>query len=408
MSGADHWPRRPGPLLDWLIGDGRGITATADLLAALVERMVESGIPLARMTLHVRTLHPLIAGERFLWRRGVDEVEVGFAEHGILASDTYGQSPIRLIYEDEVAAVHQRLDVEGALPFPIYEDLRAEGLTDYVALPCHFNDRRRAALTFATDRAGGFSSEDLSRIDDLVPALAPILEAQSTRRIAVNILNTYVGPRAGQQVLDGQIRRGDGETINAAIWFCDLRGFTGLSARYDRDTLIELLNTYFQAMAEPVARYGGETMKFIGDAMLAMFPMSQPNACVAALKASLEAREAMQAINAERVADGQDPLGFGIALHVGDVMYGNIGAPDRLDFTVIGPAMNIAERVQELCKSLGYEILATSTFAALAPLSYRRLGRYPLRGLAEPVTIYVPNELGERIARAVEPVGAEA
>lgn len=391
LIGLKTWPRRPSSLLAWLLGEGRSIESTRDLIQALSNRLLVEGLPLARVTLHTRTLHPLFIGRRYLWLRGVDAVDVLDAEIAMLGTEGWTRSPIRAVIEEGASAVRQRLDVPGSpLEFPIYEELRNEGLTDYVALPLLLTKLGAIAMTFATDRPGGFTTEDLIALYDLLPALAPILEAHSTRRLAVNVLNTYVGRQAGERILDGHIHRGDGETINAALWYCDLRGFTALSAKHDRDTLIGILNTYFEAMAEPVARYGGETLKFIGDAMLAMFPMSKRGACLGALNAALEARAAMGALNTERVARGEDPLGFGIALHVGDVMYGNIGAPDRLDFTVIGPAVNTVARLEELCKSLGRTVLATHAFASLSPFSYERIGRHRLRGLPEPITVFTP------------------
>ncbi|WGF86484.1 adenylate/guanylate cyclase domain-containing protein [Marinivivus vitaminiproducens] len=371
-------------------------------MKALCDRLVAEGLPLARTTLHARTLHPLIVGQRFLWQRGVEEIDVLNAEFALLESQSWVLSPIRMLLEEGAAAVRQRLDVpEVPLTLPLYEELRAEGLTDYVALPLTNSKTSAVSMTFATDRPGGFTTEELIELYDLLPALAPILEVHSVRRLAVNVLNTYVGRQAGELILDGRIHRGDGETINAALWYCDLRGFTALSARHDRDTLIGILNAYFEAMAEPVARYGGETLKFIGDAMLAMFPMSRRGACLEALNAALEARAAMGQLNRERMAAGHEPLGFGIALHVGDVMYGNIGAPDRLDFTVIGPAVNMVVRLQELCKTLGRTVLSTNAFASLSPFSYERIGRHHLRGLPEPITVFTPLEPGADEALAL-------
>lgn len=395
MSEADElpvWPRRPGRTLRWLMAEGRRAPDVARLLRGLVGHLAEDGLPLGRATVHIRTLHPLFLGVRYLWQRDVDTIDVAKAEHGVLETPTYLNSPMRLLFDGEAGGVRQRLDLDDdvPLPFPFYEELRAQGLTDYVALPLTFASGRRHAVTFAADRPGGFTTEDLIRIDDLIPVLEPLLEVHAVRKVAVNILDTYVGRRAGQRVLDGYIKRGDGETIRAAIWFSDLRGFTQLSARHDRDTLIAMLNDHFETMAEPVARHGGETLKFIGDAMLAMFPLTHKGACDAALSAARDAMAGMARLNERRRAAGEEALGYGIVLHAGDVMYGNIGAPDRLDFTVIGPAVNVAERVQELCKSLGETVLATSEFAALAPLAYRRLGRYPLRGVEAPVTVYVP------------------
>ena len=184
-------------------------------------------------------------------------------------------------------------------------------------------------------------------------------------RLARTLLETYVGPHASEHILNGSTRRGSGTTVGAAILVCDLRGFTAISELWPRDDVIALLNDYFDAMSDPVERHGGEILKFIGDGMLAIFPLNAPNACDELLAAVREARQGMAELNVRRVAAGMDPLGYGIGVHAGDVMYGNIGSRKRLDFTVIGPAVNVAARLETLTKEVGRDALFSSTFVGL-------------------------------------------
>ena len=270
---AGHWPAARSPTLDWLVGEARLLPNGRSLLRALCERLVAAGLPLARASFHIRILHPQLFGMGYYWQRGSDEIRVFRAEHGIQETSLYQQSPMRILFEG-AGAVRQRLDLpDVAFRFPLFYELRAEGLTDYVALPVTFSDGKIHGTTWSSDRPGGFSSSDLAQIYDLLPAFSLLLEIYLNRRIAITLLDTYVGHAAGERILRGQITRGSGETVRAAIWFCDLRGFTALAERLDRDRLLACLNEYFDRMAKPVEDHGGEILKFIGDAMLAMFPL---------------------------------------------------------------------------------------------------------------------------------------
>ena len=204
------------------------------------------------------------------------------------------------------------------------------------------------------------------------------------------MLDTYVGQHAGKHILEGQITRGSGETIKAAIWLCDLRGFTAMAERQPRDRMIACLNDYFDRMATPVKHHGGEILKFIGDAMLAVFPLDEDRACERALAAATDARAAMRRWNAERQEQGDKALNFGIALHAGDVMYGNIGTADRLDFTIIGPAVNMTSRMERLCRRLDLDLLVSDSFAKMcaSQASLRALGTHQLEDIVRPVELF--------------------
>ena len=394
MDVADgyEWPVYRTRSLTRLVRESGGTPYLDHLFAHVCAGLHAEGLPIDRATMHVRTLHPLFYGARMLWRPGLTEAEIFPVNHDVLDAPGFRHSPIRALY-DGAEAIRQRLDLPshpGDDDFSIYADLREEGFTDYVALPLTSTDDRRHAVTFATKRAKGFATADLMRVDDLLPILSMTAEIRLNRRIAKNLLNTYVGPRAGERVLSGQITRGSGSTVSAAIWLCDMRSFTAISERWPFDDVIGRLNDYFDAMGGAVERHGGEILKFIGDGMLAIFPLVEDDACLRALRAAVDARTAVMELNTQKYDALGEPLGFGIALHVGDVMYGNIGSATRLDFTVIGPAVNTAARLEGLTKQVGRQILLTGPFAAQVgdqPRKFVPLGHFPLRGVGEPVEV---------------------
>jgi adenylate cyclase len=388
-----HWPKHPGPILDWLVGEARHLPDGGAVLRELSKRLVVAGLPLRRASFHIRTLHPQLFGMGFYWQRGSEEVRVFEAQHGIQATALFRQSPMRALFEG-AGAVRQRLDLQDVtFAFPLFYELRDEGLTDYLALPMTFSDGKIHGTTWSSDRPGGFESSHIAMIEDLLPAYGLLLEIHLNRRIAINILDTYVGHHAGQRILEGQITRGSGQTVQAAIWFCDLRGFTALSESKGRDEILGYLNWFFDCMAAPVEQQGGEILKFMGDAMLAIFPLETEQACARAVQAAIDARSAIAERNVELLAAGREPLGFGIALHVGEVMYGNIGAVDRLDFTVIGPAVNLTSRIEALSRILGPSILVSDTFVQRCSSlpcagAFRSLGTHHLAGIARPVELF--------------------
>ncbi len=386
------WPTFPSAALDWLVRESGTIPFVDNLLAELCSRLTLEGLPLARVSLHLRTLHPQFLGARMLWHRGMDTAELSLVGHSMRDDPRFLHSPVRALYEG-AEGIRHRLDVhdDGGDEYSIYEELRAEGLTDYVALPLVTTDGKRHATSWSTDQPGGFTTEHLVSISDLMPVLTMAVEIRMNRRIAKNLLNTYVGERAGERVLAGDITRGSGTTIQAAIWNCDLRSFTMISEHWPRDDVISSLNDYFDAMGAPVTKYGGEILKFIGDGMLAIFPLEEEDACVRALRAAIEARQAMIELNERREAQGFERLGYGLALHVGDVMYGNIGTTTRLDFTVIGPAVNTTARLEGLTKVLHRRVVLSAPFAyrcGCSPDFLEPLGSYPLRGVGEPLAVF--------------------
>jgi len=393
---------RPGQELDpvarWLVEETRPIADSPALLAGFANRLVETGLPLARLFVGLRTLHPQVLALSHYWRRGGAVTEVTPRPHGAMQTDLYLASPVRLIFEHRVDEL--RRDLEHATPpfeFPIFAELKAEGITDYLLMPLRFSGDWLNTITIATDRPGGFREAELERFRALLPLLALVLEIREDKRVARTLLSTYLGPEAGRRVLAGQVQRGEGISTAAALFYCDLRGFTRMSEALPRAQLIAMLNDYFATMAEPVERHGGEILKFIGDAMLAIFPIAddldRDRACVTALAAAREAVAAMDELNRRRRAAEEIELSAGIALHTGTVMYGNIGAPERLDFTVIGPAVNLVVRLERLCRTLGRRVVASDRFASPCGLSLVSLGRHELPGVSDPVEVFgLPEE----------------
>lgn len=347
--------------------------------------------------MHLRTLHPQLVGATLEWRPGMREAAVRLHDRSTIATPAYLESPVRALFEG-AEAIRERLDSCGAGSDPRYAilaELRAEGFTDYVALPMTFTDGKRHASSWATRRPGGFATTELLELDDLLPLLAMALEIRLNRRIARILLETYVGPRAGRRILEGEITRGSGETLRAAIWYTDLRGFTRLSQHTPLDRLLAVLNRYFDIVGDAVTAHGGEILKFIGDGVLAVFPLETGEACTRAYEAALATCRGMREWNEERRAYGESPIGFGLALHVGDVLWGNVGTATRLDFTVVGPAVNVAARLEELSKALGHQIVLSEAFVdgcTEARSRLVRLGRFALRDVDRSLEVYTVPE----------------
>lgn len=391
------------PDVQWLVTTGRTEAGARELVAELCKHLVATGLPLARMMLSMRTLHPLVAARGIFWRRGnagcTEQVDRG---HSILGEEVYLRSPLRPAYEQGQAVRRRLVGPDARLDFPVLEELRDEGLTDYLVLPVRFTDGVQAVTTWATDRAEGFAEADIARLRALIPVLALLIEVHARREVSSTLLDTYIGGAAGRRVLNGQIKRGDNETIRAVLWYCDLRGFTPLTERMDGASVIRILNEYFERMVEPVRERGGEVLKFIGDAMLAIFPLAERDvdiACKGALKAAREALQSMQAHSQACAECGVPDLQFGIALHLGDVIFGNIGAPDRLDFTVIGPAVNRVVRIEEMCRTLQHEVLVSADVARHVDEPLVSVGRHVLRGVGETVELFtLPDHVDTRAA----------
>jgi adenylate cyclase len=397
-------PLSNNALIDWLLREGVSIPLPRDLVGRLALHMVQVGLPVCRLRITIRTLHPQYLGTTYTWTRGSNEVEEFLPTFEILLTDQYLKSPYAAIF-DGAGGIRRRLDIPGiALDYPILEDLRDAGATDYIALPLLFSDGKIAALTLAANRPGGFTTVELETVYQMLPVLAQVMECHALRCTAMTILETYLGRHSGARVLKGLIKRGDGEDIHAVIWFSDLRGSTRLADRMPRQAFLQLLNDYFECMAGAVLDHGGEVLRFIGDAALAIFPIDSISArpqdcpehiraCETALEAARDAVRRVVAVNAKREARGDRTIGFGIGLHLGEVLYGNIGTPQRLEFSVVGAAANEAARIESMTKALGRLVLISETVAQVARRPLVDLGSHALRGVSDPQRLFTLPDL---------------
>ncbi|KYK47436.1 adenylate cyclase [Bradyrhizobium liaoningense] len=392
MTAPDNLAPTPADgVIDWLTNGTRDERFIDDIFAQMCIRLQQDGIPVKRATLHVLINHPQWLGARMMWSDGSREAEIALVDYEVRERPEYIGSAAHEIH-DGATELRERLEQDSSLgrKHALYDEMRAKGLTDYVAWPLYHTLGKRHIVTFATDRPGGFADAHIAGLKKLLPVLALVSEIRIKNRLARTLLETYVGSHAGELILAGATRRGTGTTVRAAIMICDLRDFTKISDNWPRDDVIDLLNDYFDAMSEPIARHGGEILKFIGDGLLAIFPLSAPGACANLLHAVAEARQAMAALNERNKGTGRAPLNYGIGVHVGDVMYGNIGSTSRLDFTVIGPAVNMASRLEALTKTIGKKVLLSRAFAELVEKEFalEHVGQHAVRGFNEPIDLF--------------------
>jgi adenylate cyclase len=310
----------------------------------------------------------------------------------VVQGDAYRNSPVAKVTDTRQVLRVRLEDPASPPPFPMLADLARQGATDYVIAPLVLSGGQVSAFSFASDRPGGFRDEEVETILAFVPILALRHELRIANHALESLLGVYLGKNAGRRVLAGAFRRGTGELIRAAIWYSDMRGFTTLGDRLPPRELVALLDRYFTAIGTPIEEHGGEILKFIGDAVLAIFPIVGDDAsapCREALRAAEEAFRALRSLNEERACVGEAPLETGVALHLGEVMYGNIGGRERLDFTVIGRSVNEVARVEALCKELGRPLLVTAAFAeAVGDPGIVSVGKHALRGVAAPHEIF--------------------
>lgn len=389
-ANSGGWPLFRTSVLDWLVHETRTERYIDNILVQMCERLSASGVPVTRASMHFRLLHPQWFGARMIWRTGMPEAEIDTFDFSVETSEQYLTSPANDIFHG-VDEIRSKLTAKAVgKHYPLFDELSAGGFTDYVAWPLDHTFGKRHVVTFATDVVGGFSEHQVSLLRDLVPVLALVTEIRVKNILSRTLLETYVGPHASEQILAGATRRGSGTTVSAAIMICDIRDFTALSDLWPRDDVIEMLNCYFDALSEPIEARGGEILKFMGDGLLAIFPLSDQDACANLLAAIREGRAAMEICNAENEGHGRPVLRYGVGVHVGDVMYGNIGSRTRLDFTAIGPAVNVASRLETLTKDVKRPVLLSGAFAAMAGTTDEldSLGLFPLRGLGDPTDVF--------------------
>ncbi|MDA1098259.1 MAG: DUF427 domain-containing protein [Proteobacteria bacterium] len=373
-----------GPLVDWLLRDAWMCKTQEELTEQFGRKMVDIGVPLWRLSVGIRTLHPQLASRNYRWLRGGDGVMAFGMPQGMLLQPAYLDSPVRHVSEG-LGGVRQRLDLAGETEFrfPVMDDLRAQGGTDYVAMPLPFSDGQINTMTLTSDHPQGFSTADLGAVFQCVFGLSRFYETMTLRQNTRTLLTTYLGQRSGTRVLNGETQRGAGEEIRAAILYCDLRDSTQLAASLPRGAYLDLLNNYFEIVSEPILSRWGEVLKFIGDAVLAIFPVEGDPA-----KACGLARDAALEIVARLAETDQPPLRCAIGVHLGEVTFGNVGAPERLDFTVIGSAAILAARLSEHCKVLDQSLLFSGAVQQALPEAMVPLGGHALHNISEATEIY--------------------
>ena len=308
-------------VVEWLADGARSAPQSPDVLKKLCEDLLACGIPLWRVGVFVRTLHPDVFGRSFVWRPGTDVI-VRTAPHTITSTDEYIKSPVVMVYETMRPVRYRLTGPPGDDEMPFLAEMRAEGVTDYVAMPLIFTDGSLHAVTWSTKNPGGFTDAHIAAIECILPPFARVAEIRALQRTAGNLLDTYVGNNAGPRILAGQIRRGHAEKMHAAIWLSDMRGFTTLSDRLPAETVVDVLNRYFECQVPAVREHGGEVLKFMGDGMLAIFPVASDNSnldevCGRVLSAARDARSKVASLSQESGAEYGQPVRFGLALHVG-------------------------------------------------------------------------------------------
>ncbi len=396
-------PFEPTPevtaLADWLCERGLLRVTLEELMEGFCERLTDIGVPLMRGFMTARTLHPRISSLGCAWRpeEGITfDVYIYRPE----PSEAYLRSPFRRIEELDLYDLRVPLAGDEPSEFPVCEELRQEGATDYLAHLTRFGrdgrpDGKTGVMSsWATARPGGFDDSEIAILRYTVPRLGMAVQTRISQDISINVLDTYVGSEAGKLILDGEIRRGSLEVISAVILLADLRGFTAMSERAERSDLIDILNQIFDCLVGPIVDRGGNVLKFLGDGLLATFPLDDAcasDSCEKALDAAAESLRRIAELKRRRITAGQAVMDLDIALHLGDVYWGNVGSEERLDFTVIGPAVNETARIEALCSQYDQNLLVSEAFAEAATRSADRLvsiGRFALRGVRSSQAVY--------------------
>jgi adenylate cyclase len=387
-------------ITDWLVDQSLGEPDIVELFEGVCNRLRAIGVPVSRAMLMWSTLHPLFQAESVMWKRG-EPPEFGQFAHQDVVTEQWLRSPMHQMINESIPLIRRRLVGPGVIhDFGITKDLAEEGYTDYLVMGTDLfsraaysnRERRGIFVTWASDRPGGFTDDDLAALQRIQRRLAIACKTVIQSRISRNIAEAYLGRATGQRVLNGSIRLGDGEHTRALVWYSDLRGSTRLAETMPSAAFLELLNLYFECSARPAIAAGGEVLAFIGDAVLAIFPIEKESELpdltrrvTAALNESLILTDR---INAERVAASHEPIRYGVGLNVGTVMYGNIGVPERLAFSAIGPTVIEVARIEKLTKTVGTRVLATRQVASIEPGLWRTVGAHRLEGVGEPQELF--------------------
>ncbi|GJE29528.1 adenylate/guanylate cyclase domain-containing protein [Methylobacterium organophilum] len=394
--------RIPSPIHDIerrLVARATASDESEEIFTEFCEALSAVGLPLWRASLSVPTIDPLFRGVSLAWRCG-EGLSLSSTAHGPEGEDVFARSPIAWLHASEQTHARWRLDGDAYPNLPLLAELRAAGATDYLLHLTGFAPGTALSgvgISFATDRAEGFSEAEAAVLAALVPSLALVTAKLALSHTLREVVGTYLGTRTAERVLSGEMRRGQGAMVPAAILLTDLRGFTALADRHAPPHVVSWLDEHFDALGEPVTRHGGEVLKFLGDGFLAIFPVSDPEApscpaCAGAFRAAREALARNGALNLARARTGLPELKADIVLHYGPVVYGNVGTDRRLDFTIIGSAVNEASRIEQLCAELDQPLLLSDAFAARCREGLRALGSFTFRGIERPHRVWAPSD----------------
>lgn len=383
---------------DWLIERALAGAGLDEIVSGFCERLAACGLPIARIHLTFSVLHPLYRAAGFTWRRGLGVQAEGYRHVAASQSDRFTKSPYYYLLQHKLGHLRRRIDPSAESEFPIFDDLKAEGITDYIAFAHSFGEGMSQGMlgSWASDRKEGFSDPTISALLRMQNQLAVAARMAVLGRLADNTLTTYLGNEAGRRVLSGQIKRGDGETVRAAIVIADMRNSTRLAEELGRQAYIDTLNIFFDTIATPFNRAGGQILSFLGDGFLAIYPCDRHRkqseiACRAALAAATVALSRMGQLNQRRHDAKLWEIGFGIGLHVGNVMFGNVGLADRLTYSVFGSAVNETQRLESLTKKFEGNLVASDTFADYCGGAWIELGRERLRGRQTEMAVFRPD-----------------
>ncbi|MGL4964847.1 MAG: adenylate/guanylate cyclase domain-containing protein [Inquilinus sp.] len=367
---------------DWLVAEGRLLTDPVALVDAFCRRLIAAGVPLQRVRIGQSITHPLLSAWGVVWTPAKGG-EAYVIDRKVLATSTFVGSPFEAVIRSR-EPLRRRLAGLGPDDHAVFHELAEAGGTDYVAVPIIYGNDTVQVASFVTDRPGGFDDDEAALLERLRHPLAAAMEPTAMRRSAASLLRTYLGVGPADRVAEGAIRRGDVVAVEAAILFVDMRGFTALSERLTSAAVLAVLDRYFETVAQAIVDRGGDVLKFMGDGVLAIFPVEQADDAAAACAAAVGAVGAIR----QGLAAGPEPVAFAAALHLGPVLYGNIGSPDRLDFTVLGPAVNLTSRLEGLAKQLDRPTVCSEPFRQAWAGTVEPLGAHPIRGLADPQPVF--------------------
>lgn len=383
-----------------------GLTGVAlDQIFRQICETIAPSFDIVRMNMGMPTLHPLMEAQSMSWTAD-NGIEMFRSEHGYSRRDDWRNSPIFHMFKNRLPVLRYRLDRPGSWQrFPLLQELASAGCTEYYATLISFDENPHPTqddgdgmlVSWATRLPGGFPGGFFTVVDQIKPALGIACKLAARESTAVNIVETYLGKDAGKRVLEGQIERGELITIDTIVWYSDLRCSTQLAENLSNQDFLDTLNTYFECTADSVLEFQGEVLRFIGDAVLAIFPFqlfdTPQQAAACAWSAACQAQKRIDQVNRDRRDKQLEPLGFGLALHTGSLEYGNIGVPSRLEFSVIGTVANEAARLEALTKTLGEPVLVSESFAGLMNMDWRNLGQQSMKGVKQAQRVYAPGQL---------------